>query len=102
MWNPGKWHFLSISLAALGLSGCASVKVKKVDDKTFDLSCKTSTDACQAKAWELCGGDFDTIGEDFKETTSESWHPNPGGKGAMLVKSTDVDNDIRIRCVEKK
>jgi hypothetical protein len=90
------------SMAAAGFSGCASVKVKQIDDKTYDLSCKTSTDACQSKAWELCGGDFETVGEDFKETTTETWQANPAGNGTMKVKQTEVDNHIRIRCVDKK
>lgn len=97
--NP-KYLILNASFATL-LAGCASVQVKKIDDRTYDLSCKTSTDACQSKAWELCGGDFDTVGEDFKETTSESWQANPSGMGARMVKKTEVDNNIRIRCVEK-
>lgn len=92
---------LAFSFMAPVFTGCASVKVKKIDDKTYDLSCKTSTDACQSKAWELCGGDFDTVGEDFKETTSESWVANPAGPGSRKVKKTEVDNNIRIKCVEK-
>jgi hypothetical protein len=96
MSKPNCFPALSVSFAALVFSACATVKVKRIDEKTYDLSCKTSTDACQTKAWELCGGDFDTVGEDLKETTTESWQANPAGPGAMKVKSTE------IRCIEKK
>ena len=101
MRKPADLFIIITSFVAMGISGCASTKVKKLDERTYEISCKTSTDACQSKAWELCGGDFDTIGEDFKETTTETWHANPSGQGSMMVKRTDVDNNIKIRCVDK-
>lgn len=93
------------SIPALGLAccilGCASVQVKKLDSNTYELKCKESTDACQTKAYDLCGGDFDTLNEDLREDTTSHWERTPAGNGSMKVKSTEVNNTIKIRCPEK-
>lgn len=83
------------------LSGCASVKVTKLSENTYQLVCKESTDACQQKAWELCGGDFDTLSENFKEDTTVSYSHNPHRPGdlGLMSQNVDVTNDIKIRCV---
>ena len=81
--------------------GCASVQVKKINNDTFELKCKESTDACQTKAYDLCGGDFDTLNEDLREDTTTHWESAPTGNGTMRVKNTEVNNTIKIRCVDK-
>lgn len=85
------------------MAGCAtSVRVKKLDDRTYALECEGAYDRCQNKAVNLCGGgDFEILAEDFAETKYKTYSSNPSGSGMMATDQVDVENRMTVRCAEK-